>query len=198
MRNGIISSFDIGHLQFASRWHTTDHNGEQTLAAHSFNVTMFSVAIAKRVMADDFTDTLELKLMRYCLNHDVAELVTGDLPSPFKRALRKKVPEFDEIMDSIEEEIFPLAAMYKAEIKGTALVAIAKLADVLDAKHFIEMKGQDTPQTKRIIEKLNHDLVQRLQHAATQFPNYDWKGFHDVMDEVFNAPSAKELFEDMA
>lgn len=198
MSSGLISLFDIGHCQFALRWHTTDHNGEQSLASHSFNVTMFAVAIAKRVMGERFSDEEELKLLRYCLNHDVAELVTGDQPSPYKRALRKKMPKIDEVLESIEEEVYPIAAEYKRDIKDSPLAIIAKLADILDARHFIEIKGQDTPQNKRIIEKLNLYIIEKLQAAAAQYPGYDWRGFNDVMDELFTAPSAKELFEDMA
>ena len=117
MSDGLISLYDIGHCQWASRWHTTDHNGEQSLASHSFNVTMFAVAIARKVMGERFSETDELNLMRYGLNHDVAELVTGDQPSPYKRALRRKMPQFDEVMESIEVEIYPIAAEYKQKIK---------------------------------------------------------------------------------
>lgn len=198
MSDGLISLYDIGHCQWASRWHTTDHNGEQSLASHSFNVTMFAVAIARKVMGERFTESDELNLMRYGLNHDVAELVTGDQPSPYKRALRRKMPQFDEVMESIEEEIYPIAAQYKQELKGTPLLIIAKLADLLDAKHFIEIKGQNTPQNKRIVEKLNANMVEKINEANSKFPEYRWVAFHEVMEELFTAPSAKELFEDIA
>lgn len=194
---GIFSLFDYGSLQFATRWHTTDHNGAQSLASHSYNTTLFAVILAKKILKDEFTEISELALMRYTLHHDIAELVCGDQPSPYKRALKSMLPELEQAQAKIEANIYPMAHAYKRALLGTPLLQIAKLADYLDALHFITVKGQNNPQTNRIIEKLHGYIEEHIQKARTAFPNLAWQEYKRVMDELFHGYSAKELFEDI-
>ena len=194
----MIKLHDVGNCQSDKRWHTTDHNGSQSLASHSFNVAMFGVALAEKVLGSDFTDIDELKLVRYALHHDISEMVCGDQPAPYKRALRKRLPEVHAVQEALEAEIHPKGAQFKEDIKGTPLMSLVKLSDLLDALHFIVIKGQATSQNDRIVEKLNQYIVEEISRAKVRYPTYDWDGFDEVKDELFNGASAKELFEDMA
>ena len=72
-----------GHV---TRWHTVDTVKVQTLAEHQWNVCMISVSLACAMGLDD--SILNLVILK-ALIHDMEEVWTGDLPSPYKEGLKR-------------------------------------------------------------------------------------------------------------
>jgi len=77
-----------GHVK---RWHTKQIIGEQTVGHHSFGVVSLLLILHPNPSLD---------LLRAAMWHDMAEQVTGDVPSPILRSEH----EFGTCHDKIEAE----------------------------------------------------------------------------------------------
>lgn len=112
---------DILLAQNIKRWTIVATKTDQSLAEHLFNVTMIARAICAEAEMDDS------KVTKYALDHDLDEIMTGDIPSPAKERLGMK---------SIYEG--------KSGIFCTAEErAIVKAADLIDAVLFIKYNHFD-------------------------------------------------------
>ena len=75
------------------RYHTITIIGEQTVAAHSYNV----VQILRHIT----DDMLSINLLKAALDHDAMEYFTGDTPHPTKQAF----PELNKALHDVEHEV---------------------------------------------------------------------------------------------
>lgn len=99
-------------------------NKEQSVAEHSFGVMLIVVELCKDVRDRELVDCA----VAYAMIHDKDEVYSGDIPSPFKRELRAKCPEVIEHLDP------------GLHVPDSAK-AIVKLADYLEAIHFLREYG---------------------------------------------------------
>ncbi|MCK4898577.1 MAG: HD domain-containing protein [Anaerolineales bacterium] len=67
----------------------------QSLAEHTFDVTMIARAIAKIAGVDDY------EIIKAALLHDLDEIVTGDIPTPTKERARKNGWELNDLYKTI-------------------------------------------------------------------------------------------------
>ncbi len=88
------------------RYHTWPMLSEQNVAAHSFGVAMLYALMAQDGWEEDgvIKGGLTVPGLMAALCHDLAEQVMGDIPSPAKRALETKVPEFINGFKTLEAE----------------------------------------------------------------------------------------------
>lgn len=94
---------------------------KQSVAEHSFNVTVIAEAIFKVIVPDGKPPS---ELYRACLYHDIDETVTGDIPSPTKKKL----------------SIYELGPIdynrHKMELTSAIITFCLKAADYIDAYMF--------------------------------------------------------------
>ncbi len=77
---------DLMKATHVMRWHTVDTVKQQSLAEHQWSVCMISVNLALLMgLDDDVVDAVS----RHALVHDMEEVWTGDLPSPYKEYLKR-------------------------------------------------------------------------------------------------------------
>ena len=92
-----MENYNIENLLKASnvkRWHTVDCVKTQSLSEHQWNVTIICIHIAESIGLED-RDMSHL-VMRG-LTHDIEEIWTGDMPSPYKESLKRTgAPALDE------------------------------------------------------------------------------------------------------
>ena len=72
---------DLMLAQDVKRWTIVRTIRDQSLAEHTFNVVMIARAICKELAVDD------TKVIKYALDHDLDEILTGDIPTPAKERL---------------------------------------------------------------------------------------------------------------
>lgn len=99
-------------------------NRDQSVAEHSFNVAMIALELIEPVDDDD----LYLKVLGYSLVHDMDEILSGDIPSPFKRKLRKECPSVIPVLDGQPKA-------------SEEVMNIVKIADQLEAIHYCREFG---------------------------------------------------------
>lgn len=125
MKTPIVNVLDAQHVK---RWSLVGTTAESNVASHSFNVAVLAMEIAKRMSYTPFG------LMGICYNallHDIAEVFTGDVPTPTKTAMKNKGVNFNELFYNYEDDV----------MVGNDTRAIVKLADLIDNWYFIDQHG---------------------------------------------------------
>lgn len=113
---------DILRAQDVHRWTIVRTIKHQTLAEHTFNVTMIARAICKVL---DIDDTIVMKM---AMEHDLDEIKTGDVPTPAKRRLQAKGLDMYSEFDGCKRY---------TKLPGE-FSKIVKAADVLESAWFLE------------------------------------------------------------
>lgn len=75
----VTNLIDKLRAQTVKRWTVVHTTKQQSLAEHSFNVAM----IAREICLE--LEISPVVVMQVALVHDLEEILTGDIPSPFKR-----------------------------------------------------------------------------------------------------------------
>lgn len=97
---------DILRATGVTRWHIVRTVRPQSLAEHTFDVTMIARAIAKIAGYDDY------EIIKAALLHDLDEIITGDIPTPTKERARANGFEINELYKSVTgREISPDEAL---------------------------------------------------------------------------------------
>lgn len=127
------------------RWHSVATGRKQNLAEHHWSVTQIAMRLAKEVTPGLRAEDM-LALVEYTLNHDLPEILSGDLNSVLRARLRALGA--GAALKQIEDEIFPELMEMEAVLVGTPLKPIAKLADIADAIVFIRAEGEGNRETR--------------------------------------------------
>jgi len=115
-------------LEGIERWNHHPHIRHQSVAAHSFNVTIITYMLCGILGEEIFTYQ---EAMRQALWHDFSESVTGDV-SP----LVKRYAQWDEVDRRAVQEAGQISTSHRYDVilpKDKELIPIVKLADCLDA-----------------------------------------------------------------
>ena len=112
---------DILRAQYVKRWTIVNTTRNQSLAEHTFNVTMIARAICKVHGIDD------VEVMKACLAHDLDEILTGDIPTPTKIAARGKGWDLNKIYERVTNRRLNDEEMM-----------IVKAADAIETSAFLE------------------------------------------------------------
>lgn len=153
------------------RWQIVRVAREQTVAEHSYLVY---------TLVREFLDALGLSgeecmvAILWALEHDVPEVVTGDLNSPIKAALRRAVPHDDPIR-RIELSLSDSYAELYDDVKTRYphIRALVKIADLVEAVHFLSVEGMG-PHAKEVQRGLWQEARDVIHQAEEQMPQYEW------------------------
>lgn len=137
-----MSSFpaELRTLSVVSRWNIVWTLTNDTVANHSFFVTLYAREIAQIInwpgpMAD---------LMFYALMHDAEEFVTGDIVGPTKREIvdndRAKAYIQAKMGERVPKQAREIDRIEHTEGWGEQIKLIVKAADRLDALLFLTME----------------------------------------------------------
>lgn len=155
---------DILRAQYVKRWTIVHTIKQQSLAEHTFNVTMIARAICKRAGLDD------VNVMKACLAHDLDEILTGDIPSPTKREAKERGWDLNNIYVRVtSRELTPVEE------------SIVKIADLMEAVLFIDENG-----VGRHAEKAEEYLISMFKEQLDKLPDEIRLACADVMRTLDN------------
>lgn len=113
-------------------------NGTESVAAHSFGVSVTAMLLADKLIAQGIIIDVE-KVLRIALLHDWAEVRVGDMPRTatlyFGSEARKRAETaaFSDIVEEVDAETRLYANLYdEYEHRSTLEARLVKAADVLD------------------------------------------------------------------
>ena len=137
------------------RWQIVDTVRDQSIAEHMYNVWAISYelfgALTDGLGIEELLAVNRRALSDHALTHDLEEVVTGDVPSPMKSALRGTY-EFKKVEDEAKAQMgdgFPGPAL-----KGTLAEAVVKLADLIDAYRFLLRYGVECQHKAAVVVEL--------------------------------------------
>jgi 5'-deoxynucleotidase len=169
-----------GHVH---RWQIVNVHRQQTLAEHLYLVRVITLEIAKVAL---FADVDILLAEQWALEHDVPEVVTGDLATPVKAAMREAIPHDDPVRRielSISQRYCDLYSVVKEKDHVRTLV---KMADLIEAVNFLteEAKGVHGNTVRK---RLWDTLYRLVIDSNKKHPDYDWNAVYAVARKLTGA-----------
>lgn len=155
-----------GHV---NRWQIVQTARQQTLAEHSFHVCALAGELALIAEWDGMEDAeRRLRLIFWAMYHDLIEVKTGDLASPFKECLRQAggaqiIQDAEKIAD---EEYYDL----HMQVKGSEIEAVVKMADLIEAAYFLQDNGLGT-HAKEVLRGIHRSIRELANASVEDFPN---------------------------
>lgn len=116
---------DVVRSSHVKRWHMVDTLKDQSLAEHAFNVASYAAFLA------DKRGKPKKEVIWAALYHDISEVMTGDLVPVLKKAIG--------YADPIEAKLTYLGE--PTATRNEEIHRLVKLADVVDAVHFLHLYG---------------------------------------------------------
>lgn len=186
---------NVAHSADVSRWHSVATVYKQSLAAHSHLVTLYSRYLAA-VIAPQMSASELLLLLETAMWHDMPETKTGDMSTPLKRSIERHYPKGESPLDKLEMQLCPPYAELKTAVKGTYIEVIVKLADIMDAIHYIDMAGVGRA-SKRIYQERHRAFESYVRLGISNWPEYNWLAAEAVLDDLLHGEPDTLDFEEL-
>ena len=154
------------------RWHIVNTSRVQTLAEHSFNVSVIAGSLAARLRWPGLlVYESKLNLLNWALTHDLIEVKTGDIPTPTKKVLSEV--SGTNILEQMESKVDYEAMMLYRQIRNTDIEYIVKVADLLEALNFLadHAVGAHAISVYDLLEKELEELVDDLSQGMPEATN---------------------------
>lgn len=167
-----------GHVK---RWQIVRVAREQTIAEHMYRVRMIAMEICDRIQVSIFTRNYTND---WALIHDLPEVITGDIATPTKRAMREAVPDSDPVKRielSLDEEYRTIYEKIKEHYP--VVLSIVKQADLIEAIDFLNIEGMGD-HALLVKESLIAALRESIWNAENQYQDYDWQQVSAIYTEI--------------
>lgn len=175
MKETSLTLPDIYRSQHVKRWHIVHTSRQQTVAEHSYMVTMISMVLVEKMeenMEEPFGAQEKMDIMKWSLMHDLPEVIMGDAVSPVKRLAKE---EFDKI----EKQVDPGLKRYEKGLSDK-IKTVVKIADLIDALKYLKTEGMNG-QAVSIYSRLYKDLVFLIREAKERWPSINWDMSRNVL-----------------
>ncbi len=161
-------------LQHVPRWGIIRTIRQQSVAEHSYYVALYATYIAKelKMRQQDIN-----WITQYALTHDFEEMISGDIPTPYKQHL--KVMN-DSIFKQTKEASLSVQANQTTLEKYC--IEVIKVADLFEACMYLSDEVEMGNNTVDVLlvelsnqlevasTKLDFDLAEKLQRKVRQTP----------------------------
>jgi hypothetical protein len=169
-------------LSHVPRWVIVDTTKGQSVAEHSYNVAVFTIAvwdIIKPYILHELQESDEdfyLAALKLALTHDINESLTGDTPSPAHVS---------------DEDVQVVTFQW----------VVVRVADYLDAYRFVRRYGINCNKVldyvdSRLWQWLS-ELKRRLMSSPPEWVDPDHKQIHDAVQLIYNLRKMESTYEHM-
>lgn len=170
-----------GHVK---RWQIVRVAREQTIAEHMYRVHQIAMFVARQMK---MTPAEILLVSEWSLAHDMPEVVTGDIATPTKMAMRRAVPDSDPIKHIELELDGDYHYLYQiCKTQHPAVLAVVKLADIMEAVDFLQTEalGRHAIEVRTGLQK---SFFAVINGYWKEFPEYNWQFVMDAYMELIYA-----------
>jgi len=185
-----ISIKDVLRTGHVNRWQIVRTARQQTLAEHLYLVTMLSLEIADLISLEEITNEDKIALMDWSLNHDVPEVITGDIATPMKKMIRSMCPE--DPFDILERQLSEKYSMAKDAVTGNYLESVVKMADIMDGIIFLDTEGLGE-HAEYVKKHLLESLTKHVKIAIARWPVYDWLEVPAMLTELIHSKGNSQI-----
>lgn len=174
-----LSFYEIMRSGDIKRWHIVNTARQQTLAEHLWRATAIAIELYHKMYPDSKPGLELLQMVMRSLYDDCAEIRTGDIPTPAKSIIRGMA---GNVIKEIERQAMPVIPYIGGEMPEN-LQRIAKMADAIEAAHFIKENAVGT--FAESVARTNNRLMADYIVKFTDETGQDWfKPVNEVLMEL--------------
>lgn len=135
-----LTFYDYARIGHIKRWHNVNTIREQTVAEHSFMVTIIALELYNQLVGvSRIASTEVMVLLIAAIFHDAPETASGDTPTPAKRLL-VEITKDPELFEKLDNRLMP-ELPYVNGVVPLAIERIVRMADAIEAAHWIRDNG---------------------------------------------------------
>jgi 5'-deoxynucleotidase YfbR-like HD superfamily hydrolase len=202
----MLTTRDRLRSRSVDRWHTVLTSTKQNIAEHSHCMGIIAEALLEEIY-NSTADSLQGKspsieeryaVLKYAQLHDLPEVVTGDMSSPFKRFLKERLAGFDALMDEVEHSLLPELEKLNEYMNTEQrhLPIVLKMADMLEAySYFLVGRGLDVQHNDVVLGKLNEYLTTLVNTGEEIYPEFNWQACWTLREDIADGDSVVLDFE---
>lgn len=183
-----LAAWDLLRAGDIKRWHIVSTAREQTLADHSYMVTVIALVLNNTLNNGTTTPGYMLSLIAGALFHDATETLTGDIPTPSKALIEKHAPG---VLEAIDRELMPDTPFIGGAVSGET-ARLIKMADTIEAAHWIRENG-----TGKLAGRIAAMCYQKVEVLTARYieetGNEKWR---EAVDSALMALSVRPLNRD--
>ncbi len=174
-------NIDFLRASYTKRWTIINTTKTQSVGEHSFNVAVIAARLGELFDWNGrFHNTQAFKLIMWSLFHDIPEIYTGDMPTPFKRALQKHGAN----ILAAEEEFLKDYGGKARDAEDSEYGMIVKFADLLEAIWFLKDHGTGE-HAKKVLSGLYDNLYDMTDEYEAKYPDLRIrKGVTEIRKEM--------------
>lgn len=191
-------------LTEVSRWGIVATSRQQSVGEHSYRVCMIALA-----MFDYMEDGVphnsfdRISIASLAMTHDLFEVLSGDLDSIFKMAVKAQYPDvYDNVVDKMALErrdsgdLYRQVAGEERGMKGTIVEAIVKLSDYVEALIYLDQYGTNARHARQIRDNVLERMWLKLEEFKRQHSYgtdaQKWVRITQFINLVLNEPGLQE------
>lgn len=184
----MLISKDARMLQHIKRWGICPLIKEQSVAEHSYYVTMYALQITKILFPNE--DERKMRIVEKALVHDISEIWTGDIPTPLGANFEVKKAKKAKAYELYSKHSY---APYANDDIDTLII---KIADYMEALHkCVEEKRLGNTYMERAyndIDKRMHKTFKDLHlYICADYPSY--KNLNERLSKIQALHSGTEV-----
>ncbi len=196
---------DIRRLDSVIRYNSIPVIQQESVATHSFWVTLYSVLIHKEIYEGDRSSQIEADVMKHALFHDIGECLTGDVVRTFKYSSK----EFKNAVDLAEfnmiEKFMPkMIKMSLDEIHdrsnhpdGGYIKSVVKAADFVSLymfmnREWIRGNKEISPFLERMVKDLRSMAIKSYE-SPELYDNKLSSLYFAMSEEARKEPEMREV-----
>lgn len=167
MPNGLLFALRLTEI---TRWGIVATSRQQSVGEHSYRVCMIAQALYDYTFTVPHNSNDRQLLTSFAMVHDIMEVLSGDLDSVFKLAVKSRYPDvFANVVDSMAAQRLdagPIASTIgslERSVKGTFIEVLVKIADFLEALIYIDQYGTNSRHMGNVRDTILEHLWGRLE-----------------------------------
>jgi hypothetical protein len=178
----MMTLYDFLRAGHVKRWHILNTATTQTIAEHSYLVTVIALHLFDRMVGVKDDPTGALGVVVGAMFHDAAEIRTGDPPTPSKRLFRDVGGE--DLFERVEGALLPAGVPYLRRHLASAEYHFVKMADTIEAAAWIGDNG-----IGRHAKIASAGAWRRLEDLVSLYSNMKMTGvdWYEPVNEVLMA-----------
>lgn len=181
MKLNLYDYLRAGHVK---RWHIINTTYPQSLAEHSFIVTLIAIELYHVMVGEQKESPVELlQVVLLGLFHDMPEVRTGDIPTPAKKYIRERanIDGGPDVFEDIENDLMP-ELPYLGGTVALNLQHFVEMADLIETAIWIEQNGVGA-HSKIVADRIRVRMERKIAEL-TNATGVDW---YDPVNRVLMA-----------
>jgi 5'-deoxynucleotidase YfbR-like HD superfamily hydrolase len=188
-------------LTEVSRWGIVATSRQQSVGEHCYRVCMVALAMYDYMEDGVPHNSFErISIASLAMTHDIFEILSGDLDSIFKMAVKAQFPDvYKDVVENMATErrdtgpLYQQIAADERAASGTAVEAIVKLADMVEALIYIDQYGTNCGHRQHVRDNILERLWTKFEEYKRAYQGYGhhtnrWQRVEEFINLVLDTP----------